>query len=980
MRLGGSGALLVLGLLAGLALAQEPAAETAVEIALHGFADASAHIETPLTATPECPVDAPPDAGADWTYLHTALGESKVVLALRGEAEQARVRIWRGANHGWRPLGAYLSDELEYSLPFSHPLHWPGETLRIETTLRSDANDLVGTARLVSHVRWKGAAEIDGVLREVHVTPASLQSDSLRSVTTTLHFDLDANGHIDTGSAREQFEASATRTYGGEAWTLSWRDADPKSPPALHLARADGSDQVDPQLIDDGEARPTRQPREHYPLDALIQAYEEASTRDSAQAQRYALRIARHVDPEGEKWALDQLGRTEMHPFIAAALADSLTASEPVREWAAENVETALRRPELQYRLAKALLRLLVAAAPTEGERVCVGILDAEPAFYPDGGTSPTRLDAVAAALLIQLNATAHGKRVRDMCARTPLPGSPNPYSEVWGGPHLQFMLRALQRHSPKLAAEVRTARAADAHLALAIDAVELGLPTRIERARAHRSALRAKPTPAAVRWLEHRHGNHWYVGGPGYRRLVSALPPAEATEALLYGAGGHPWFHIEPHQEFARLISRSRGAAVEAELERGLRSKNARVQLAAIRAVGRCGARTLESKVLAIAREADSRLIARACVDAVVQLGDEGRVGVLLKGARSGQPWPTESLLAAARLAPDSSKVRGAVRRLLASEETADVVRGLRAIRQSPSSSPDGVPPALLTHEDWRVRRHAVRATAARGGKDAVARLVERLPDEEVRHVRTSMARALASLTDQHLGDNPIAWKAWWEDHEDTFEPIDWTARAPRPARSSTSAGPSGMDWGADDVALIHAGCLTQDRDRGASAGYGNPWHFDSPPAFLFDTLRADIARTPGGTMTRAHRSDLPRPEEWSISADANDPARAELFDFITAARAGHHRVYDSVARRITDTPAQVGVLYLPNPYHFDGRRGFMAEEITAEITEIAESRGIVLHVVCNQDVAGELRSLTTATGGTYRVGTTVRPRYDSR
>ena len=124
MRLGARSAALVLGLLAGVAMAQEPGAGTEFDVALHGFADSSAGIETPLTATPECPVDAPPDAGTDWTYLHAALGESRVVLALRGEDEQARVRIWRGENHGWRPLGAYLSDELEYSLPFSHSLQW----------------------------------------------------------------------------------------------------------------------------------------------------------------------------------------------------------------------------------------------------------------------------------------------------------------------------------------------------------------------------------------------------------------------------------------------------------------------------------------------------------------------------------------------------------------------------------------------------------------------------------------------------------------------------------------------------------------------------------------------------------------------------------------------------------------------------------------------------------------------------------------
>ncbi len=73
------------------------------------------------------------------------------------------------------------------------------------------------------------------------------------------------------------------------------------------------------------------------------------------------------------------------------------------------------------------------------------------------------------------------------------------------------------------------------------------------------------------------------------------------------------------------------------------------------------------------------------------------------------------------------------------------------------------------LEHPDWRVRVRAIEACVALGLKSSVRPLIVRMSSEEGR-LRGDAYGALKSLTLRDFGDNPAAWRTWWDRTEAGF------------------------------------------------------------------------------------------------------------------------------------------------------------------------------------------------------------------
>lgn len=78
-----------------------------------------------------------------------------------------------------------------------------------------------------------------------------------------------------------------------------------------------------------------------------------------------------------------------------------------------------------------------------------------------------------------------------------------------------------------------------------------------------------------------------------------------------------------------------------------------------------------------------------------------------------------------------------------------------------------DQVVPALIQtlNDDWRVRQAAVKALGNIGpdGAEAVPALIQALADANS-YDRWDVVEALRAITGQDLGDDVVAWQAWWE------------------------------------------------------------------------------------------------------------------------------------------------------------------------------------------------------------------------
>lgn len=296
----------------------------------------------------------------------------------------------------------------------------------------------------------------------------------------------------------------------------------------------------------------------------------------------------------------------------------------------------------------------------------------------------------------------------------------------------------------------------------------------------------------------------------------------------------------------------------------------------------------------------------------------------------------------------------------------------------------------SYLADEDWRVRSSAARALATLRAREGVQPLIERLEVEQGRQI-SDIEEALHSLTGRRFHGNVELWRRWWREHGETFEvpdPAELQAEMSEEAREQVGSTFFGIRTESERVLFV--------LDLSGSMNFsmvprnnpnddpGKP--FDMPrkgELSRLEAARRELVKALGGIDDGAvfnlvlYASDV-----WAWQdelVEMSPQARAEAVRYIESIDAvGGTNIYGALDLALdlagadggeSGDPPKIDTIFLLS----DGRASVGlttdADEILAHIRERNRGVGITIHTIglSGAQDAHLLRNLAEQNGGVY-------------